>query len=402
MAPNGNSAAAGNSKPSGFAMGATAAVNALGATVATAGKAAEVGATAALKSVEIAGKAVNVTANVSKAALNTTGKLTTGALKTTTNVGLAALNATSVVSQASLKATSEVTKAALEGTTEAAVASSKAAGQVAAEAAKQGAAVSIEGLKGAAQVTIKTTQVATQVATDAVTGLGNLAKLASLKGDAMVQQMEERIQSAKAANSKLLGVRNKEVLMMTFVSQFNDEASKLFSATKDEMESNQNTLNILIAVLKDNYCLSFWRRRKAMFNKTKVCPPSYQRDPVEIKLALSQREYKSKSNYLLQVFDQQLKQAINAMQLEGKKTSAANEKQEYQDFLDLFNKKMADFAMKIQEEQKIVTELFTKLQTRFITLRDNSFQGNFNSSKVFATGGTRKRKPRKQKKTRKY
>jgi hypothetical protein len=426
MAANGNGNA-GNAKSSGFSVGATAAVAALGATVATAGKAAEVGATAALKTVEIAGQAVNATAKVTMATVNLAGTVGAEAATTTKNVSVAALKASSAVSQQALQTSSELTGAALKASSVAGTEAAKQAGDTAAKAAEQagvvtrvaleqGAAVSIEGLKGAAQVTLQTTKVASQIATNAIKGFGYLADLASETGGNMVANMRRRIEAQKQANTKTTGLRNKEVLMITFVNQFNEEARVLYNAKKAELESNENSLQTILAILKDNYCVSKWKRVKSKFSSSVACPSKEQRTMTIPKLFQYMKLYKMNSNALLQTIDREQKKAVSAMQFEGKRmpentpqNAKLLEEQEYQQFLDIFNQKMAEFANNIASAQSKTTNTFEMLRKNFETLQERSTLGTFNSNNVLnkmaqpQTAGRRKtyKKKRQSKKTHK-
>jgi hypothetical protein len=122
-------------------------------------------------------------------------------------------------------------------------------------------------LLGTAQVTTDTLKISADTASSAakfsigtvnsaLKGLDNLRDLGSMTGQAWV----DRVRLEKQENSKIASMRTPQVVLNILVKDFEKVAYDLRSSFKGTLSASDLSLKLLIIMIKDLYCMSFYRR----------------------------------------------------------------------------------------------------------------------------------------------
>jgi hypothetical protein len=356
---------------------------------------------AAGKSLEVAGKtsakAVEVTGVVADKSLNITKK----GVEVGSNITIAGLNTAGIVGKAGLQTASVATEAAAQ-ITQAAAKSTANVGQTALATTAQ---VTTDTLKVSADAASAAAKFSVGTVTTALKGLDNLRDLGGMTGQAWV----ERVRVKKQENSKLASMRTPQIVLGILVQDFEKVAKDLRSSFKVSISASDNSLKVLIVIIKDLYCMSWFRRR--MKN---TCPSNSQlRTTLEKKVSGQAKELDGRSVSFFKSFDENLAKTLAFFKAESLKPvpEMKSEEEQINKIKALFIKKLDEFSSVVATALSSLTKHFETRSLQYQKIIDRAYEGNFAINGVFnqpvaapAAGG--KRKTRKQmkrsKKTRKH
>jgi hypothetical protein len=392
----------------GTAQGVASLTEAAGKSIEVAGKtsakAVQVTGIVADKTLNIAQKGVEVGANVSMAGLNAVGTVSKAGLQTAAvaaqaaaQISQAAAKSTANASEATLKASANIVKSGVASTAKIANAALVGTTQVTTETLKQSA----DAASSAAKFSIGTV-------TSALKGLDNLRDLGGLTGQAWV----EKVRAKKQENSKLASMRTPQVVLDILVKDFEKVAGDLRSSFKDTISASDVSVKLLIITIKDLYCMSYYRR---MTKNT--CPSNSQlRKDLERRIIGQGRELDGKAAFFFKIFDQKQSQTVSLFRAEAQKPAPPmkSEDDQINQIKALFTKKLDEFSSFVATQLTTITSLFETRSTQYQKIIDKAYEGEFTMNGVFnagpvqpialgntmnTTGGARRRKTRKGKKS---
>jgi hypothetical protein len=372
---------------------------------------------AAGKSVEVAGKttakAVQVTGVVAEKSLNVAQK----GVEVGANVTMAGLNAAGTVSKAGLQtaavavdAAAQISQAAAKSTTNASKATFQASANIVKSGVTATAKIANAALLGTTQVTTDTVQATADAASSAaklslgsvntaLKGLDNLRDLGSMKG----QNWVNKVRNKTIQGRKITNLKQPQTIILLLEQEYNSVVRDLRVSFENTLDSNTLALKVLLVNIKDLYCMSRWRR----LTKS-TCPRniSMVRGSLESKLMLQSEELDRKVKFFFTMFDAKKNETMSQFKSESQRliSQIPESEQKVDAIKELFTKKLDSFSNNVAEQLTKLTSQFETRSSQYTALIENAYKGIYTMNGVFNTpiGGTRRRKYRTQKKTRKH
>jgi hypothetical protein len=361
----------------GTARGVASLTEAAGKSVEVAGKttakAVQVTGVVADKVLNVGQKGVEVGANVTMAGLNAAGTITKVGLQTATvateaagQITQAAARSTANASEATLKASANIVKSGVGATAKIANAALLGTAQVTTDTLK----ISADAASSAAKFSIGTVN-------SALKGLDNLRDLGSMTGQAWV----DRVRLEKQENSKIASMRTPQVVLNILVKDFEKVAYDLRSSFKGTLSASDLSLKLLIIMIKDLYCMSFYRRMTK-----NSCPKNSQlRKTLQKKIVAQAKELDGKSAFFFKMFDQKLAQTLSLFKAESQKPapSMKSEEEQVNQIKGLFSKKLDEFSSFVATQLTTITTLFETRSAQYQKIIDKAYEGVFATNGVF-------------------
>jgi len=372
---------------------------------------------AAGKSVEVAGKttakAVQVTGVVTDKALNVGQK----GVEVGANVTMAGLNAAGTVSKAGLQTAAvatevvaQISQAAAKSTANASEATFKASANIVKSGVGATAKIADAALEGTTQVTTDTLKATADTAssaaklslgsvTTALKGLDNLRDLGSMKG----QNWVNKVRNKTVQGRKITNLKQPQTIILLLEQEYNKVTENLRSSFENTLDSNTLALKVLLVNIKDLYCMSKWRR----LTKSS-CPRniSVVRQSLETKLKMQSDELDNKVKFFFTMFAAKKNETMSQFKSESQRliSQIQEPEQKVEAIKELFTKKLDGFSNLVAQQLTKLTSQFESRSSQYNTLIENAYEGKYTMNGVFnaSSGGTRRRKHKKQKKTRKH